>query len=98
MNALIVEDTRLARKELKHLLASIVPAAPVGEAALAEEAGAQVAALKPDLLFLDLQMPGKNGFELLASLDHAPDVIISTAYDEYAVKGVDYNALDYLQK
>ena len=53
---------------------------------------------KPDLVFLDIQMPGKNGFELLEELEFIPDIIFTTAYNEYAIKAFEYNALDYLQK
>ena len=70
----------------------------VGEAANADEAIEKIDKLKPDLLFLDIQMPSKNGFELLEELDEAPAVIFTTAYDEYALKAFEYNALDYLQK
>ena len=98
MNALIIEDSRLARQELKHLLHDVPSVTIVGEAANADEAERLVASLKPDLLFLDIQMPGRNGFELLESLEDAPDVIFTTAYDQYALKAFEYNALDYLQK
>lgn len=98
MHALIVEDSRLARQELKHLLKDQPEFELLGEAANAEEAIALIEKLQPDLLFLDIQMPGKDGFELLESLDQAPHVIFTTAYNEYALKAFDYNALDYLQK
>ena len=53
---------------------------------------------RPDLIFLDIQMPGKTGFDMLSELDHAPQVIFTTAYDEYALKAFEVNALDYLLK
>ena len=98
MNVLLVDDSRLARTELRHLLRAFSDVAVVGEARHAEEARAQLAALRPDLLLLDVQMPGQSGFELLASLDAAPHVIFTTAYDEYALQAFAVNALDYLLK
>lgn len=98
MRSLIIEDSRLARQELKHLLKSIPEIDLVGEAENADQALELIPKLKPDLLFLDIQMPGKNGFELLEELDNAPHVIFTTAYDQYALKAFECNALDYLQK
>ena len=98
MRALIVDDERLARKELTNLLQEFQEIEIVGEAVNAEDAEEKINALKPDLLFLDIQMPGKTGFELLESLDSVPDVVFTTAYDEYALKAFDYNAMDYLLK
>jgi two-component system LytT family response regulator len=99
MKALLVDDERLARNELRRLLDNFPKINIVGEAANAEEAIQLIDELKPDLLFLDIQMPGKNGFELLQSLEgHVPEVIFTTAYDEYAIKAFEFNALDYLLK
>ncbi|WP_420384759.1 LytR/AlgR family response regulator transcription factor [Roseivirga sp.] len=98
MKALIVDDERLARKELTNLLQEFQEIEIVGEAVNAEDAEEKINSLKPDLLFLDIQMPGKTGFELLESLDSVPDVVFTTAYDEYALKAFDYNAMDYLLK
>lgn len=98
MTCIIVEDSRLARQELKNLLAEVSDLQLVGEAAHAAEALALIEEQDPDLLFLDIQLPGKNGFELLEMLDKSPLVIFTTAYDEYAVKSFEYNALDYLLK
>jgi two-component system LytT family response regulator len=99
MKALIVDDERLARNELRRLLDNFPKINIVGEAANAEEATALIDELQPDLLFLDIQMPGKNGFELLQSLEgHVPEVIFTTAYDDYAIKAFEFNALDYLLK
>lgn len=98
MRALIIEDSRLARQELKHLLAGFPSIELLGEAENAEQALELIPKLEPDLLFLDIQMPGKDGFELLEELEEAPAVIFTTAYDQYALKAFDYNALDYLQK
>lgn len=98
MRALIVDDERLARKELISLLDDYKEIEIIGEAVNAEEAEEKVKALNPDLIFLDIQMPGKTGFELLEGLESVPKVVFVTAYDEYALKAFDYNALDYLLK
>ena len=70
----------------------------VGEAANADEAEKMIEELNPDLLFLDIQMPGRTGFQLLESLDSVPLVVFTTAYDEFALKAFEVNALDYLLK
>jgi two-component system LytT family response regulator len=99
MRTLIVDDERLARNELKRLLEPYTKIEIIGEAANAEEALVMIDDLQPELLFLDIQMPGKNGFELLSSIEgKTPEVIFTTAYDEYAIKAFEYNALDYLLK
>ncbi len=98
MKAIIVDDERLARKELSSLLEKFGNVEIVGEAANADEAEAMIAEKRPDLLFLDVNMPGRTGFELLESLDPAPQVIFVTAYDEHALKAFEVNALDYLLK
>ncbi len=98
MKALIIDDERLARAELLRLLAEHPGIEVVGEAQNADDAEKQINALRPDLLFLDISMPGRDGFELLASLESAPHVIFVTAYDEHAVKAFGVNALDYLLK
>lgn len=98
MKALIVDDERLARKELIKLLEEHPSVEVVGEAANAEEANQMVNDLNPDLLFLDIQMPGKTGFQLLEELDFVPLVVFTTAYDEFALKAFEVNALDYLLK
>ncbi len=98
MKALIIDDERLARKELFSLLADYPEIEIVGEAENADEAFEQILEKKPELLFLDIQMPGKNGFQLLEMLDSVPEVIFTTAYDEYALKAFEINALGYLLK
>lgn len=98
MKALIVDDERLARTELKRLLNPFKEIKVVGEAVNADDAADKINELKPELVFLDIQMPGKSGFELLEELDTVPTVIFTTAYDEYALKAFEYNALDYLLK
>jgi two-component system LytT family response regulator len=98
MKALIIDDERLARVELKRLLSPHKDINIVGEAVNVDDALSKITELNPDLIFLDIQMPGKNGFELLEELDSVPTVIFTTAYDEYALKAFEYNALDYLLK
>lgn len=98
MKALVIDDERLARKELISLLSEFPRIEIVGEAVNADDAIEKIDALKPDILFLDIQMPGKNGFELLETLDTVPKVIFTTAYDEYALKAFEVSALDYLLK
>lgn len=98
MTSIIVEDSRLARQELKNLLEKHPEIQVVGEAAHAEEARQLIESQEPDLLFLDIQLPGKNGFELLEMLETSPMVVFTTAFDEYAVKSFEYNTLDYLLK
>jgi two-component system, LytTR family, response regulator len=98
MKALIVDDERLARKELMTLLEEHPSIEVVGEAMNADEAVNMVNELNPDLLFLDIQMPGKTGFQLLEMLDSVPTVVFTTAYDEFALKAFEVNALDYLLK
>jgi two-component system, LytTR family, response regulator len=98
MKALIIDDERLARKELTTLLEAHPSIEIVGEAMNADEAEKLVEELNPDLLFLDIQMPGRTGFQLLESLDSAPMVVFTTAYDQHAIKAFEVNALDYLLK
>ncbi|MCK9424575.1 MAG: LytTR family transcriptional regulator DNA-binding domain-containing protein [Ignavibacteriaceae bacterium] len=98
MKAIIVDDERLARTELRRLLVPFKEIEIIAEAVNAKDAAEKIALLNPDLLFLDIQMPGKNGFELLEDLESAPEVIFTTAYDEYALKAFEFNALDYLLK
>jgi len=98
MKALIIDDERLARKELMKLMEEHPSIEIIGEAQNADEAEKMIEELNPDLLFLDVQMPGRTGFQLLESLDMAPLVIFTTAYDEFALKAFEVNALDYLVK
>lgn len=98
MKALIVDDERLARTELKRLLTPFKDVQVVGEAVNADDAAEKINQLRPDLVFLDIQMPGKSGFDLLEELDSVPTIVFTTAYDEYALKAFEYNALDYLLK
>src|SRR3954466_10596337 len=98
IKAIIIDDERLARNELKKLLADFPEIEVVGEAANANEGIQKISELDPELVFLDIQMPGKTGFDMLSELDRAPNVIFTTAYDEYALKAFEVNALDYLLK
>ena len=98
MNAIIVDDERLARKELQSLLVQFPEIKIIAECNNAEDAITEIDKLKPDLVFLDIHMPGKDGFGVLEELDHMPQVIFVTAYDEYAIKAFEINALDYLLK
>ena len=98
LRTLIVEDSRLARAELRRLLENRADVEVVGEAANADEAELFIPQVQPDLLLLDIQLPGRNGFELLEALDATPLVIFTTAYSEYAVQAFEQNALDYLLK
>jgi len=98
MKAIIIDDERLARVELKRLLTPFKEINVVGEAVNVEDALSKISELNPDLIFLDIQMPGKNGFELLEELDSVPRVVFTTAYDEYALKAFEYHALYYLLK
>lgn len=98
MKAIIIDDERLARKELARLLERHDHIEIAGEASNADEAEILVAEKRPDLVFLDINMPGRDGFELLAALEHAPHVIFVTAYDEHALRAFEVNALDYLMK
>ncbi len=98
MRTIIVDDERLARKELNSLLENYPEIEIVDEAINADDAFTKINQHQPDLIFLDIQMPGKSGFELLEQLDKVPHVIFTTAYDEFAIKAFDFNALDYLLK
>jgi two-component system, LytTR family, response regulator len=98
MKAIIVDDEPLARRELRRLLADFPWVEIVGEACTAAEAAQAVDTLTPELLFLDIQMPGGSGFDLLAQIEYVPRVIFTTAYDHHAVHAFEVNALDYLLK
>ena len=98
MRVLIVDDERLARNELNRLLDKFPEIEVVGEASNGETAIEKIQELAPDLVFLDIQMPGMTGFEVLEHLHVVPNVIFVTAYDEYALKAFEVNALDYVLK
>src|SRR3981081_1779366 len=96
IRAIIIDDERLARNELKKLLLDFPEIEVIAEAANANEGVEKIDSLNPDLIFLDIQMPGKTGFDMLSELERAPNVIFTTAYDEYALKAFEVNPLDYL--
>ncbi|MBS4043486.1 MAG: response regulator [Chitinophagaceae bacterium] len=98
IKSIIIDDERLARNELKKLLQEHPEINVIEEAVNAKEGIEKIEAYNPDLIFLDIQMPDKTGFDLLAELERAPRVIFTTAYDEYAFKAFEVNALDYLLK
>lgn len=98
MKVIIIDDEPPARRELRRLLADFSWMEIVGEAGNVAQAAAMIEALSPELIFLDIQMPGGSGFDLLAGLDHLPQVIFTTAHDEHAVRAFEVNALDYLLK
>lgn len=98
IKAIIVDDERLARNELRKLLQEHSAVEIIDEASNADEGIEKIETHNPDLIFLDIQMPGKTGFDMLADLDKSPRVIFTTAYDEYALKAFEVNALDYLLK
>jgi two-component system LytT family response regulator len=98
IKTIIIDDERLARNELKKLLMDFPEIEVVAEAANSTEGIEKIDSFNPDLIFLDIQMPGKTGFDMLAELDKTPFVIFTTAYDEYALKAFEVNALDYLLK
>ena len=98
MRALVVDDEPLARREMRRLLDAFPWVEVVGEAGNIDEARARIEELTPDVVFLDIQMPGGTGFDLLTQLDRIPRIVFTTAYDQFAVKAFDVNALDYLLK
>jgi two-component system LytT family response regulator len=98
MKVLLIDDEALARREMRRLLAEFAWLEIIGEAGNVDEAAAKIDLLAPDLLFLDIQMPGGSGFDLLSRLEKLPHVIFTTAYDQHAVRAFEVNALDYLLK
>ena len=98
MKTIIVDDERLARKELLSLLEKHSFIEIIAECANANEAKIAIEEKKPDLVFLDIQMPEKTGFDLLEELEYIPHVIFVTAYDDFAIKAFEVNAFDYILK
>jgi two-component system, LytTR family, response regulator len=98
VKAVLVDDERLSRAGLRRLLKSHGDITVVGEAANAKEAAAQIQRLRPDVVFLDVEMPGRSGLELLEELQELPAVIFTTAYQDYAVRAFEVSAVDYLLK
>lgn len=98
ISAIIVDDERAARSEVRRMLEQYPEFVVEGEAKNADEAKTQIEQVRPEVIFLDIQMPGPSGFDLLESLQEVPEIIFTTAYDEYAVKAFEVSALDYLVK
>ena len=98
IKAVIIEDSRLARLELKELLRAHPGVQVIGEADSARQALELIRISKPDLVFLDIHLPGASGFDILQQLDHLPAVIFTTAFEQYALQSYDYHAIDYLLK
>lgn len=98
MKAILIDDERLARQELKNLLAAYKEVEVIAECADATQAKEKIAELKPDIIFCDIQMPGKTGLELAEEISAMVDVVFVTAYDEHAIKAFELNAFDYLLK
>lgn len=98
IKAIIIDDEPLSVAELQLMLQQYAGIEVIATATRASEALEKIRLYKPDLLFLDINMPERNGFQLLEALDEAPDVVFVTAYDEFAVKAFEVNALDYLLK
>jgi two-component system, LytTR family, response regulator len=98
MKAIIIDDERLARQELKNLLAAYKEIEIIAECSDAIQAKEKINELKPDVIFCDIQMPGKTGLELVEEISGAVDVVFITAHDEHAIKAFELNAFDYLLK
>jgi len=98
MKAIVVEDSRLAREGLINMLRGFAELQIVGEADHPTSALRLIQEVKPDVIFLDIHMPGESGFDLLEKLNYTPRIIFTTAYSEYAIKSFDYYAVDYLLK
>ncbi len=95
---LIIDDERLAREEVKRCLANHTEFEVVGEASNVDDGKKLIESKNPHLIFLDIQMPEKSGFDLLDELTTVPEIVFTTAYSEYATKAFEFNALDYLVK
>lgn len=98
IRTLVIDDERQARAEMIRMLKAYPQIVVLGEAADAKQGQKMIELLQPDLIFLDIQMPGKTGFEMLESLGHIPQVVFVTAYDTYALQAFEVSALDYLMK
>jgi two-component system LytT family response regulator len=98
VRTIIIDDERLARNELKKMLQDFGEIEIIDEASNVQEGLEKIEHHNPDLIFLDIQMPGKTGFDLLEELERSPKVIFTTAYDEFALKAFEVNAFDYLLK
>ena len=95
---IIIDDEQLARQRIKRLLKTYDEIEIIEEAENGEEGWKIIDQLKPDLIFLDIEMPILNGFEMLGKLSHQPKVVFTTAYDQYAIKAFEEGSIDYLLK
>ena len=98
IQTIIIDDERLAREELKSLLSEFIEIEVIDEAHNGDDALEKINRMKPDLIFLDVSMPGMTGFELVKKLDDIPQIIFVTAFDEHAMKAFDLQAIDYILK
>jgi len=98
IRTIIIEDEQLARNLLKNYLGGLENIEIIAECENGFEGIKAINELKPALIFLDIQMPKLTGFEMLELLDHKPEIIFTTAYDQYALKAFEFNAADYLLK
>ena len=98
ITCLIIDDEQLARELLREYIGLIPNMSVIGEASKGKDAVEMIDEMKPDLIFLDVQMPGMTGFDVLDEIEHDPFVIFTTAYDQYAIKAFEKNAVDYLLK
>jgi two-component system LytT family response regulator len=98
IKTIVIDDERLAREELKKILLDYPEIEVIGEAVNAEDGLEKIKELQPDLIFLDVSMPGMNGFDMLKKLEDMPQVVFVTAHDEFALKAFENNALDYILK
>jgi len=98
ITCLIIDDEQLARELLREYIGQMPNLSIVGEANKGKDAVDLIDQLKPDLIFLDVQMPGMTGFDVLDEITHDPHVIFTTAYDQYAIRAFEKNAVDYLLK
>ena len=98
IKVIVIDDERSSREELKRTIKKYTDFEVTGEAKNADEAKELIESQHPDLIFLDIQMPEKSGFDLLESLEEVPEVIFTTAFNQYAVQAFEINALDYLMK
>ena len=98
IKALIIDDEQLARQLIRNYLKSFPEIEIVGECENGFEGARNIAELKPDIVFLDIQMPKLNGFEMLELIDSPPEIIFITAHNDYAIRAFEMNAVDYLLK
>jgi len=98
MTTILIDDEPLARQVIREFLQAFRQIEIIAECENGRQAVAAINEHQPDLIFLDVQMPGLNGFQVLEKIEHIPAVIFSTAYDEYAIRAFEVNAVDYLLK